>query len=426
MLKHDELQDRQDVDRPDTARPGGSTKSFRTQPPTLPQQAKPHTHKALIVGIACAVLVIGILAGLHYYRAAAAKSAAARAALGGPVIAVIEGNVQQKDVPIYLDGLGTVQAYNTVTVHVRVDGQLEKVAFVEGQDVHTGDVLAQIDPAPFQAQLGQAEAKKKQDEAQLANANLDLKRDSDLVAQKIATQQQYDTQKALVDQLAATVKADQAAIDSATVQLDYTTIVSPIDGRTGIRQVDQGNIVHAVDVNGLVVITQLRPISLIFTLPEQTLGQIQKEASPNDITVLAVDRDNSTLLGQGKLAVIDNQIDTTTGTIRLKANFPNDDLRLWPGQFVNARLLLNTRKNGLVVPASVIQRGPQGSYAFVIKDDQSVEVRPVKVAQIEKGEALIDEGLQANERVVVDGQYKLQVGSHVKPASSGKTGSPGS
>jgi len=420
MLKHDELQDRQDVDRPDTARAGGSTKNYRPQPLESPASKK------LIGGIACAVLVVGILGGLHHYRAAAAKSAATRAGSGGPLVAVIEGTVEQKDVPIYLDGLGTVQAYNTVTVHVRVDGQLQKVAFVEGQDVHTGDVLAQIDPAPFQAQLGQAAAKKKQDEAQLANANLDLKRDADLLAQKIATQQQYDTQKALVDQLAATVKADQAAIDSATVQLDYTTVVSPIDGRTGIRQVDQGNIVHAIDVNGLVVITQLRPISLVFTLPEQTLGQIQKEASPQDITVLAVDRDNSTLLGEGKLAVIDNQIDITTGTIRLKANFPNDDLRLWPGQFVNARLLLTTRKNGLVVPASVIQRGPQGPYAFVIKDDQSVEVRPVKVAQIEKGEALIDEGLQPNERVVVDGQYKLQVGSHVKPASSVKAADSGS
>jgi multidrug efflux system membrane fusion protein len=424
MLKHDELQDRQDVDRPDTARPGGSTTSYRPQ--THPQPRKSPANQKWIVGIACAVLVIGILVALHYYRAAAARSAAAHANAAGPVVAVIEGAVQQKDVPIYLDGLGTVQAYNTVTVHVRVDGQLEKVAFVEGQDVHTGDVLAQIDPAPFQAQLGEAQAKKKQDEAQLANANLDLKRNADLLAQKIATQQQYDTQKALVDQLAAAVKADQAAIDSATVQLDYTTIVSPIDGRTGIRQVDQGNIVHAVDANGLVVITQLRPISMVFTLPEQMIGQIQKQASPRDITVLAVDRDNSTLLGEGKLAVIDNQIDTTTGTIRLKANFPNDDLRLWPGQFVNARLLLSTRRNGLVVPASVIQRGPEGPYAFVIKDDQSVEVRPVKVAQIEKDEALIDEGLQLNERVVVDGQYKLQVGSHVKPASSGKTGGSGS
>jgi len=283
---------------------------------------------------------------------------------------------------------------------------------------------AQIDAAPFQAQLEQAAAKKKQDEAQLANGRLDLQRDADLLAQKIATQQTYDTQKALVDSLAATVKADQAAIDSATVQLDYTTVISPLDGRTGIRLVDQGNIVHAADANGLVVITQLHPISLVFTLPEQTLGQIQKEGSPSDITVLAVDRDNSTSLGEGKLAVIDNQIDTATGTIRLKATFPNDDLRLWPGQFVNARLLLSTRKGGLVVPASAVQRGPDGAYVFGVKDDNTVEVVPVKVAQIEKGEALIDDGLKANQRVVVDGQYKLQVGSHVKATSPAKTVTP--
>ncbi len=262
----------------------------------------------------------------------------------------------------------------------------------------------------------QTEAKKAQDESQLANARLDLQRDAELVAQKIATQQAYDTQKALVGQLEATVKADQAAIDSAKVQLDYTTINSPLDGRTGIRLVDQGNIVHATDANGLVVITQLRPISVVFTLPEQSLTDIQKAMSSNEVSVLAVDRDNTTQLGEGKLAVIDNQIDTTTGTIRLKATFANDDLRLWPGQFVNARLLLATRKDGLVVPASAVQRGPDGSYIFVIKDDQSVEVRPVKVAQIEKGEALIDQGLKPDENIVVDGQYRLQIGSHVKPA----------
>jgi multidrug efflux system membrane fusion protein len=420
MLKHDELQDRQDLGRPDTPPAGRSIRGFETEP------KKPASRKTLGTVVVCVLLVLGAIWLVRHYRAASAKKASADARSGGAVVAVVDGQVQQKDVPIYLDGLGTVQAYNTVTVHVRVDGQLQRVAFVEGQDVHAGDLLAQIDPAPFRAALEQAEAKKNQDEAQLANVHLDLQRDADLLAQKIATQQAYDTQKNLVDQLVATVKADQAAIDSAKVQLNYTTVVSPIDGRIGIRQVDMGNIVHAADANGLVVITQLRPISLIFTLPEQTLGQIQARDSSQDITVLAVDRDNSTLLGTGKLAVIDNQIDTTTGTIRLKANFPNDDLRLWPGQFVNARLLLSTRKGGLVVPASVIQRGPDGPYAFVIKSDQTVEVRPVKVAQIEKGEALIDEGLQPNERVVVDGQYKLQIGSHVKPATSGKTGSSGS
>jgi multidrug efflux system membrane fusion protein len=420
MLKHDEIQDRQDVDRTDRARAGSSVKKFDVEKQRSPSRKKP------IIIVLCAVLVVAVLWGVRYFRAAAANKAAASARSGPGDVTVVEGNVQQKDVPIYLDGLGTVQAFNTVTVHVRVDGQLQKVAFVEGQDVHVGDVLAQIDAAPFQAQLEQAEAKKKQDEAQLANGRLDLQRDADLLAQKIATQQAYDTQKALVDSLIATVKADQAAIDSATVQFDYTTVISPIDGRTGIRQVDQGNIVHAADANGLVVITQLHPISLVFTLPEQTLSQIQKEGSPSDITVLAVDRDNSTQLGEGKLAVIDNQIDTTTGSIRLKATFPNDNLRLWPGQFVNARLLLSTRKGGLVVPASAVQRGPDGSYVFTIKDDNTVEVTPVKVAQIEKGEALIDEGLKAGQRVVNDGQYKLQVGSHVKATTPAKTGAPAS
>lgn len=420
MLKHDEVQDRQDVDRPDTARSGGPSQSSQSaQPP-------PKSNRTPVVITVVVLLILGIVWGIHHFRAGSASKASGSAREGGGVVPVIEGTVQQKDVPIYLDGLGIVQAFNTVTVHVRVDGELKKVAFVEGQDVHAGDVLAQIDPAPFETALEQAIAKKGQDEAQLANARLDLQRDTDLYQQKIATQQTYDTQKALVDQLAATVKTDQAAIDSARVQLNYTTVVSPLDGRTGIRQVDQGNIVHAADPNGLVVITQLRPISLVFTLPEQMLGEIRKEVAPGDITVLAVDRDNSTVLGEGKLAVIDNQIDTTTGTIRLKATFPNDDLRLWPGQFVNARLLLEVRKGGLVVPASVVQRGPEGPYAFVIKPDQTVEIRPIKVGQIEKGEALIDEGLTPNERVVVDGQYKLQVGSHVKPASAAKTGAPAS
>jgi multidrug efflux system membrane fusion protein len=420
MLKHDEVQDRQDVEQPDTARTGDTPRGFT---PVEQKSAPKRTLAIIAVGV---LLIVGLIWGIRHFRAGSATKASAAAKAAAAIVPVIEGTVQQKDVPIYLDGLGIVQAFNTVTVHVRVDGELKKVAFVEGQDVHAGDLLAQIDPDPFQTALGQAVAKKGQDEAQLANAQLDLQRDAELVAQKIATQQAYDTQKALVDQLVATVKADQAAIDSAKVQLNYTTVVSPLDGRTGIRQVDQGNIVHAVDPNGLVVITQLRPISLVFTLPEQTLGQIHQEAAPAGITVLAVDRDNSTVLGEGKLAVIDNQIDTTTGTIRLKANFPNDDLRLWPGQFVNARLLLSVRKGGLVVPASVVQRGPEGPYAFVIKPDQTVEIRPVKVAQIEKNEALIDDGLKPNEQVVVDGQYRLQVGSHVKPASVAKTGAPAS
>jgi multidrug efflux system membrane fusion protein len=336
-----------------------------------------------------------------------------------PPVPVVAGVVARKDVPIYLDGLGTVQAYNTVMVRARVDGQVERVAFVEGQDVHVGDLLVQIDAAPFQAALDQALAKKGQDEAQLANAQVDLKRYGDLLADEGVTQQVYDTQKALVNQLEAAVKADEAAVESARVQLSYTTITSPIEGRTGIRQIDQGNIVHPGDANGLVVITQLRPVSVVFTLPEQTLGRIHKQLSVTpELTILAVGRDNTNVLSEGELSVIDNQIDTSTGTIKLKATFPNSDLSLWPGQFVNARLRLSVSKDSAVVPASVVQRGPEGPFAFVIKEGQTVEIRPIKVGQIEQGEALIEEGLKPGEQVVVDGQYRLQKGSKIKIADS--------
>lgn len=343
-------------------------------------------------------------------------------------IPVVVGVVEQKDVPVYLDGLGNVQAFNTVTVRARVDGQIIKVAFTEGQDVKAGDLLAQIDPAPYQTQLDQNIAKKAQDEAQLENAQIDFKRDAPLLADNIISQQVYDTAKALVDQYIGTVKADQAAIDSAQVQLNYTRITSPVDGRTGIRLVDAGNIVHASDSNGLVVIAQLKPISVMFTLPEQTLGEIHKQMSSGaDLKVLAVNRDSSTPLDEGKLAVIDNQIDVTTATIKLKATFPNENLALWPGQFVNVRLLLTTR-NGPVVPSPVIQRGPDGAYAFAVNGggtNLTAQTRPVKVAQtadgkdlVEAGHALIESGLSPGERVVVDGQYRLQNGSKIRPSQS--------
>ena len=260
----------------------------------------------------------------------------------------------------------------------------------------------------------------------LANAQTDSKRYAELLAKDGVTQQVFDTQKALVNQLEAAVKADQAAVDSAKVQLAYTTIRSPIAGRSGIRLIDQGNIVHAADATGLVVITQLRPISVIFTLRQQTLGKIQKQQLETpDLAVIAMGGDNTEVLGEGRLTVIDNQIDIATGTIKLKATFPNAELRLWPGQFVNARLLLALRKASAVVPASVVQRGPEGplaAFAFVIKDDQTVDVRGVKVAQIEQGEAVIEEGLRPGERVVVDGQYKLQKGSRIKTADAAAAG----
>src|SRR5262245_7638035 len=381
-------------------------------------------NKTVAIGV---VLAVALAVGGFLYRRAH-SGAPASAAAGGhgqaPPIPIIEGVVTTKDVPIYLDGLGTVQAFNTVTLHSRVDGQLVKIAFTEGQDVKAGDTLAQIDPAPYQAALDQTIAKKAQDEAQLANARVDLKRYADLLATDSTTPQVYETQKALIAQLEATLKADQAAIDSARVNLDYATIRSPIDARVGIRQVDLGNIIHASDAVGIVTLTQLRPISVVFTLPEQALPKLRPARSSPDFTVLAVSRDNTNVLATGKLAVIDNQIDTTTGTIKLKATFANDNLRLWPGQFVNTRLLLMTRTNSVVVPASVVQRGPEGAFAFVVQENQTVSLRPLKVAQIEAGEALIDDGLGPGERVVVDGQYKLQSGSRVKPAESQTRSNP--
>ncbi|MDB6124107.1 MAG: efflux transporter, family, subunit [Pedosphaera sp.] len=401
----------------DESKPKSSTAQ---REPLHSAQHKPGTGKLFIW------LIIIFLVGLGVFWVMRQRKNSTGAGKGGPggkgmtgPVPVVAGTVAQKDVPIYLDGLGTVQALNTVTVRVRVDGQLQKVAFNEGQDVVEGDILAELDPQPFLTQVRQNEAKKSQDEAQLANANIDLKRNEELLKQKIVAQSVYDTAKALAHQLAATVNADQAAIDSAQVQLNYATVKSPINGRTGIRLVDVGNIVHANEANGLVVITQLKPISVVFTLPEQNLGEIHKQMLQGDLKVLAVERDNKTVLAEGKVAVIDNQIDTTTGTIKLKATFPNEDLKLWPGQFVNARLLLTTRKNGLVVPASVVQQGPEGAFAFVINDDQTVKMQPIKVGRTDNGVAMIDEGLTAGEHVVVDGQYKLQNGSKIQVGQPG-------
>lgn len=406
-------------------KPDGQSDESRTQTQVAAEPSAETAARAerRSPGAILILLVVAVVAALGWFwakRQHAAKTEAgaipgARPAMGSFPVPIVPGTVEQKDVPIYLDGLGTVQAFNTVTVRSRVDGQVQRIAFQEGQDVHTGDLLAQIDPAPFQAQLDQAVAKKAQDEAQLAVARLTLKRDEQLLASKILSQQDYDTQKAQTEQLDASVKGDDALINNARVQLGYTTITAPLDGRVGIRMVDQGNIVHANDANGIVVLTQLRPIAILFTLPEQNLNQIQAHTSPeHPLAVFAMDRDNRTLLSEGTLSVIDNQIDQSTGTIRLKATFQNQDLTLWPGQFVNVRLLLETRKNGIVVPASVVQRGPEGTFAFVIDQNLTAKVRSIKVEQIDRGQALIDEGLAPGEQVVVDGQYKLQPGSKVK------------
>ena len=395
--------------------------------PPVPSSTPLQRYKLLLIFILISAVLVAVIWWFTSSRlsAPAEKGGGRRGSRDNGPVPIVPGVAQKKDLPIYLDGIGTVQGLNTVTIRPRVDGQLIKVNFTEGQEVKTGDVLAQIDPLPFKAQLDQVVAKKNQDDAQLSNARVDLNRYVDMVAKNVIAHQQYDTQKAMVAQIEAVVKTDQAAIDGAQVQLNYATITSPINGRAGIRLVDEGNMVHASDTNGLVVITQLQPISVVFTLPEQSLKEIHGKMGPGQITVLAMDRDNSTVLGKGTLTVIDNQIDISTGTIRLKATFPNEDLQLWPGEFVNVRLLLTTRKDAVVVPVPVIQHGPNGTYAFVVKEDQTVEIRPLKVGQVDGGEALVEEGLQAGEQVVVEGQYKLQKGSKViLPGAQGDAAKP--
>jgi membrane fusion protein, multidrug efflux system len=366
----------------------------------------------LLIPVVLLIIVAagGVFAFKHEF---ASKNAAAPAASAStPIVAAA---VAQHDVPIYLTGVGTVIAFNTDVVRAQIQGQIISINFTEGQQVHTGDLLAQIDSRPYQAQIEQFTANRDRDQAQLANALANLNRYTPLEQKGFATTQLLDTQKAQVAQLQSAVKSDQALIDAANVQLSYTRLTSPIDGVTGIRQLDVGNIISPANTNGVVVVTQLQPISLIFTLPETVLPQIQQQQQKTEepLTVLAYSQDNTIQLDQGTLALVNNQIIQTTGSIQLKANFPNTAHRLWPGELVNARLLLDTRHDGLTVPASVVQQGPQGAYAYVINPDSSVAIRPIKVAQVSEGQALIDSGLTANEQVVVDGQYKLQPGTHV-------------
>jgi multidrug efflux system membrane fusion protein len=312
-----------------------------------------------------------------------------------------------------LTGVGTVIAYNTAIIHSQIQGQIASINFTEGQTVHAGDMLAQIDPRPYQAQIEQLKANRDRDQAQLTNALANLNRYSTLEQKGWATPQLLDTQKAQVSQLQNAVKSDQALIDAANVQLSYTRLTSPFDGVTGIRQIDVGNVIHPTDANGLVVVTQVEPISVIFTLPETSFPEIQQQQAKAQLTVFAYSQDGKMQLDQGKLTLVDNEILQTTGSIRLKAQFPNTAHRLWPGELISVRLLVDTRHDGLTVPASVVQQGQQGAYAYVVNPDGGVTIRSIKVAQISQGQALIDAGLSANEQVVVDGQYKLQEGTHV-------------
>jgi multidrug efflux system membrane fusion protein len=330
----------------------------------------------------------------------------------GPV-PVVAALAKRSDVPVYLDGVGTIRALNTVTVRSQVDGKLLSVNYTEGQDVERGYVLARIDPTTYQAAYDQAVAKKALDEATLANARLDLERYNKLVSTNSIARQQLDTQKMTVAQQEAQVKLDQAQIENAKAILDYTQIVAPITGRTGIRQVDQGNIVHASDANGIVVITQLQPLSVLFTLPQQQLGDVNRAFAGGALPVDAFGPDNKTVVETGELKVVDNQVDPSTGTIKLKAEFANRELQLWPGGFINVRLLTHTLKQVVVAPTAAVQRGPSGTFVYVVQPDNKVAVRPVTVSQQDETQAVIAKGLEADERVVTTGFARLTAGAAV-------------
>jgi len=364
--------------------------------------------------IVLAIALIGA-AGAAWWRGRAAPSVA-RAPAPVPVT-VAEATT--RDVPIFLDALGTVQAANTIAVRSQVDGKLESVAFQEGQEVHQGDTLAVIDRRPFQAALDQAVAKKAEDQAQLVAANKDLERFKPLASKGYGTQQSVDQQQGKVDQLKAMVDADQAAIESAQTQLSYATITAPIDGRVGFRQMDAGNVIHANDPNPVTVITQIRPIMAVFTLPQRNLAEVREAMLNGDVPVIAYDQDTNRQLADGSLLLIDNQIDQTTSTIRLKARFPNEDDRLWPGEFVRVRAQVDTRKGVVTIPSAALQRGPQGLYTWVIKPDNTADQRAIEATMVDNDLAIVIKGLNSGERVVVNGQYKLQAGTHVDAKGDG-------
>ena len=370
------------------------------------------------------ILIILVLAGggYYYYRShASAETKAApapggRANAAGPV-SVAVSTALKEDVPYYLSGLGSVTPYNTVTIKSRVDGQLQKVLFTEGQFVHEGDLLAQIDPRPFQVALEQMEGQLARDQAQLNDARVDFARYTELVKEGVIAQQQVDTQRATVGQLEGAIRADQAQIDNQKLQLVYCNISAPLTGRVGLRLVDQGNMVHATDPNGLVVITQVQPIATLFTLPEDSLQDVIQHMKSEQLGVEAYSRDDQTKLATGKLLTIDNQIDPTTGTVRFKAQFENRDLSLWPNQFVNIRLMLDVRKNAIVVPLAAVQRGTQGSYVYTVKNGHA-NFQPVKVDLTQGNISLIASGVSVGDQVVVDGQDRLQTGSAVEVHSA--------
>jgi multidrug efflux system membrane fusion protein len=362
------------------------------------------------------VALIAIMSGSWVIGSHGAKAAAKPK--GPAAVQVAVAAAQPMDIPEYVQGLGTIQALYTDTITSRVDGELQKLGFTEGQMVKKGALLAQIDPRPYKAALDQAVATQAKDAAQLASAKRDLDRYALLEPEELASKQTLDDERGVVASLEAQVKMDQAAVESARTQLNYTTINSPIEGRTGIRLVDPGNIVHAADTGGIVVVTQVQPITCIFTLPEETLASVSRALDAGPVTVLAMSRDGSVELDRGVVALIDNQIDASTGTIRVKARFPNTHNSLWPGEFVNARVLLRTVENALVIPSDAVQRGAAGLFTYVVKADSTVELRPLKTGLEYDGLTVVKEGLAQGERVVTSNQFRLEPGAHVQFSTS--------
>jgi multidrug efflux system membrane fusion protein len=368
--------------------------------------------------------IVATGAAYWYWTQGPAPARAARpsASAGVPVRVAIVG---QQDVPIYLNGLGTVQASFTVGIHSQVDGKLQEVLFTEGQHVKKGDVLAKIDPRLFQAALDQAKAKKAQDQAQLTSAEKDLARSKTLVLSNITSQQIVDQQQAKFDQLKAAIAADEAMIQTAQTQLEYTTITAPSDGRMGVRLVDPGNIVHANDQGSLATLVLKQPTAVMFTLPARYLDDVRDAMARGPVEVTAYDQDNRRALATGKLLLVDNVIDQATATIRLKAMFPNEDEKLWPGEFVNAHVLLDTRGNAVVVPSAAVQRGPQGLFVWTVTAKNLAEPRPIEVGPTYEGLTVVASGLSGGERIVTDGQYKLQRDAPVTVTSPPMAGAGG-
>ncbi len=368
--------------------------------------------RAFVVSVPL-ILIVG---GLFVWRAGV-PGFGAKAAVndkGPPPVPVTAVAASIRNMPVYVEGLGSVQAFNTVAVKTRVDGYIVHVFFREGQEVKAGDLLFQIDPRPFENVIQQAEATKEKDEAQLQSAQLDLDRAAKLLTPGFQTRQGYDQQKATVGQLQAAIKADEAQISTARLNLDYSLVKSPIEGRTGQRLVDIGNLVQAAQNSNLVMITQLRPIFVSFTVPAERLDAIRKNQGQQHLKVIAYAMDDKTQLAQGELTLIDNQVDPATGTIHLKAQFDNAGEPLWPGQFVNARIVLSTRQNAVTVPEEAVMEGPNGAYVYVIGDNDTVQRRPVEVAATQEGVSVLGRGLQSGERIVMEGQYRLTDGARVK------------